>query len=124
MVGVGNALYHCGGAALVFSEKTDKAYPCGVFVSSGAMGLFLAMFFSKIYVVDPSVMCRILCCILLVGVLFLLLTAPLHKYDTEINTNSKVEKSMSNSPIVPILVFILLFIVVCRSFLGFTFNFP
>lgn len=46
VAGIGNGAFHVGGGLEVMKGSGDKAGPLGVFVSPGAVGLFLGKFFS------------------------------------------------------------------------------
>lgn len=41
LAGVGNAMFHIGGGLEVINERHGKATPLGIFVSPGALGIFL-----------------------------------------------------------------------------------
>ncbi len=46
--GVGNALFHMGAGIDVLNASKDKSGPLGIFVSPGAFGLFLGIWWSKL----------------------------------------------------------------------------
>ena len=45
--GVGNALFHLGGGIDVLNESRDRAWALGIFVSPGALGLFIGTLWGK-----------------------------------------------------------------------------
>ena len=45
--GVGNALFHLGGGIDVLSESRERAWALGIFVSPGALGLFIGTLWGK-----------------------------------------------------------------------------
>lgn len=46
LVGIGNCLFHVGAGTLVLESEKKKLAPLGIFVSSGAVGLFLGTIFA------------------------------------------------------------------------------
>lgn len=48
IAGLGNALFHVGGGIDVLNVSNGKAAPCGIFVSTGALGIFLGAQSEKI----------------------------------------------------------------------------
>ena len=56
IAGLGNAMFHVGGGIDVLNISNEKAMPSGIFVSTGAMGIFLgtkfaALGFARLYVI-------------------------------------------------------------------------
>lgn len=47
LAGLGNAAFHVGGGLAVLAESGDRAGPLGLFVSPGALGLFLGTLLGK-----------------------------------------------------------------------------
>lgn len=117
LVGLGNALYHCGGASLVFSGENNRAYPYGVFISTGTIGLFLAATFKNY---DLKLM---LLLFMLAGIILLLTVTKYHKYNVS-NIMRKEQSKKFNGKTILILALILIIIVGIRSYVGFLCNFP
>ena len=112
VAGLGNGAFHVGGGIEVLNGAKDKAGPLGVFVSPGAIGLFLGRFYAKSLPALPAIVCALMA---------LCAAAILLSARTEIREGS------SNAPLsfaVPkggVLALVLLFlVVVLRSFTGFT----
>lgn len=51
MLGLGNSIFHVGGGAVILKGSDFKAYPLGIFVAPGSLGLVLGTLFpaSKLY---------------------------------------------------------------------------
>ena len=47
LAGIGNCLFHVGGGIEVMKRSADKATPLGIFVSPGAVGIFLGTLYRK-----------------------------------------------------------------------------
>lgn len=48
LAGIGNALFHLGGGALVLGSSLTRAAPQGVFVAPGALGLGFGLFYGSV----------------------------------------------------------------------------
>ena len=71
VAGFGNGAFHVGGGIEVLNRSQEKAGPLGVFVSPGAIGLYLgqvyAAFFHQSFVIVPALMLICAGAILLTG---------------------------------------------------------
>lgn len=111
VAGLGNGAFHVGGGIEVLNGSEDKAGPLGVFVSPGAIGLFLGRFYAKALpasVLIPALMAICVALLLISG-------------------GSERKEGSHNAPVsfaVPkggVIALVLLFLVVAlRSFTGFT----
>jgi len=70
LVGIGNCLFHVGAGTLVLESEKKKLAPLGIFVSSGAVGLFLGTIFAHTEAVSVFL---ILC---LIGLILLNMELP------------------------------------------------
>lgn len=48
-LGIGNGLFHIGGGRQVLLNSKDKYAPCGIFISSGALGVYFGSFWGRGY---------------------------------------------------------------------------
>ena len=110
--GVGNALFHIGAGRDVLCESRGRAGMLGVFVSPGALGLFLGQTLSgSLPVVWPA---ALLLCLCAAGMLLLCPALP----------GGKLSLRFREGDTAPLPVLSLLFLVVClRSWGGFLFQF-
>jgi FSR family fosmidomycin resistance protein-like MFS transporter len=111
IAGIGNGAFHVGGGIDVMNSSQGKAGPLGVFVSPGAIGLFIGKFFADTFASYPAMPAVMICC----GLVLVFST-----------WNGRTFKS-GNAPIsfeIPkggVLALAALFlVVVLRSYLGFT----
>lgn len=85
LAGLGNGLFHVGGGLDVLNMSDDKYAPCGCFISTGAMGVFLGTFLgNKVFPVEAAILL-----VLTVGILWFLLLGHIHKK----------EKLLQNPPV-------------------------
>lgn len=112
LLGIGNSLFHVGGGIDVLNISNKKATLPGIYVSTGAIGLYIGQklynIFDSVYFVCPIVM-------LISGVVLLELYSIIknkYKINNEIITKKEVDKRK-------IVITILLVIVVCiRGYMG------
>ena len=64
LVGVGNCLFHTGAGTLILNNAKHKMAPLGIFVSSGAVGLFSGMMWADSLLYRVFLMFA-LCCLIL-----------------------------------------------------------
>lgn len=103
LLGIGNALFHLGGGVDTLNSSEKKAAMLGVFVSPGALGLFLGTKYfasSSMLIVTPIVM------LLLAVIISLLCRA-------EINVKFETASTISKLWILPLFL-----VVVLRSYMG------
>ena len=113
MAGIGNALFHIGGGHDVIRLSEDKAGWLGVFVSPGALGLFLGGWMgSRSFQVWP-----VFAILLVIAILILILCPPVSSANVDAIVNQSRQPWLAG--------LILLFLVIClRSYVGFLFKFP
>lgn len=49
LLGVGNGLFHIGGGRQILEDSREQYAPCGVFISSGALGVYLGSLWGTAY---------------------------------------------------------------------------
>lgn len=112
VAGLGNGAFHVGGGIEVLNDSGDKAGPLGVFVSPGAIGLFLgrvyADFFAAHILLLPALM-------LLCGAAMVLIGHAERRCASE-NADFSLALPKSGAP----LLVLLFLVVVLRSFMGTT----
>ena len=115
VAGIGNSMFHLGGGIDVLNISEKKATPSGIYVSTGAMGLFLgtkmgSMGFDKYYV------------IVAIMIISALLLNELYKRVKEgVKNEPMVELKLSKTEIIAIIC--LMITVVIRSYVGFILKF-
>lgn len=109
--GIGNAAFHIGGGAEVLSAS-DRFGPLGVFVSPGAIGLYLGRICTAGALLPQAI---------LLAALLLLLTAPRR---TEPQQHAAPVRQEAVSPVAVLPVAALLCVVILRSFLGLATSMP
>lgn len=113
IAGIGNALFHVGGGIDVLNISNKKATLPGIYVSTGALGLYLGQKFSKITKIIPVIM--VVSAIALIWLYNKIKDE--YKINNEIKQNSKVNISK-------ILISIPIIIVICiRGYMGLILNF-
>lgn len=116
MAGIGNSCFHIGGGVTVMHAFPKKAAPLGIFVSPGALGVFLAMACGSLkdvfFYICPDVMFVVFLFFLYLG---------LHEQKKEIQSGS----SLKNLRVISVVAVLLLFLaVVIRSYFGLILVFP
>lgn len=112
VAGLGNGAFHVGGGIEVLNGSGDKAGPLGVFVSPGAIGLFLGRFYAKTLPALPAIVCALMA---------ICAAAILLSGRTEFKEGSHNAPLSFAVPKGGVLALVLLFLVVAlRSFTGFT----
>ena len=110
--GLGNALFHVGGGVAVLGAHPQKAGPLGLFVSPGAMGIFLGTLWGKAGRLPPALP--------LAGLLLSALVIALLCPGGQPRRTGRVSLGGRGAACL-----LCLFLVVClRSALGFLFTFP
>ena len=102
LVGIGNCLFHTGAGTIILTSSAHKMTPLGIFVSTGAVGLFLGSLFA-----DYSA-CHIILILALLVLIFLNLNLP-------IKTKLPLRRAFSSWQI----AFLLCLCIAIRSFMGF-----
>lgn len=110
LMGVGNSLFHVSFGVDILNEKTKKSSYLGIFISTGALGVSLGTFLAtnnlNLYLVFMVLL-----------LLSLLLLSYMYKYSEPLNhTECNISFSVLNENKVVILI--LMFIVVLRSYMG------
>ena len=112
VAGAGNGAFHVGGGIEVINRSRDKAGPLGVFVSPGAVGLFLGKFYADKLSPLPFIMP---CVMLAFGAAIILVS---FKKERFVSRNPELEVTLPKGGLLPLIA---LFIVVAlRSFMGTT----
>lgn len=125
IVGIGNALFHIGGGIDVLNMSVKKCAPLGVFVSPGALGIYLGTILGKLAGQENlhrAMSIIILLILITFSILIFVLTFIPHHTLTSQNEPISFPNLSSKDILVAILF---LFIVVClRSYVGMILNFP
>lgn len=111
IAGVGNGAFHVGGGIEIMNSSPDRAGPLGVFVSPGAIGLFLGKFFSDKLTAFPAAPLTAL----LSGALILVFCRSGKDFKSE---NAPVSFKLPKGGAFALVM--LFFVVVLRSYMGFT----
>lgn len=111
VAGIGNALFHVGGGLDVLNASTQKSSKLGVFVSSGAMGLYLGGVLS-----DKIPLWVVTALLLGIGLLVFLVCG----FNRSMNANLEFPQLPQYGAIA---VALLLLVVILRSYLGMTATF-
>ena len=115
IAGIGNSLFHVGGGIDVLNISDKKATPSGIYVSTGALGVFLGLLsgkygFNKYYIVHI--------------LLLLSFIALIYLYTKIKDKVSNVETKYDKISISEVIAIICLMITVCiRSYVGMILNF-
>ncbi len=119
ILGLGNCFYHVGGGVDVLNFSEKKQWMLGVFVSPGAIGLFIGTVLANSRAVSPLVCGLILLGISCAIILSLNCTHPLRALSGNACFDIKPKAKA------PILAFICLFtVVILRSYVGMTLYMP
>lgn len=112
IAGLGNGAFHVGGGIEVLNDSGEKAGPLGVFVSPGAIGLYLGKFYADKLSPLPFIMP---CVMLAFGAAIILVS---FKKERFVSRNPELEVTLPKGGLLPLIA---LFIVVAlRSFMGTT----
>jgi len=119
VLGIGNCLYHVGGGIEVLHFSETRQWQLGVYVSPGAVGLFLGgMLARRALVALPVGFWMLLFAMAAV-------TGGLHLVKSLKTPSGNVEPSITCTARAPIAaVILLLLVVVLRSYVGMTLSFP
>lgn len=114
--GVGNALFHLGGGLDVLNGSQERCAALGVFVSPGALGLYIGTIWGKGYAV-PLVVGPAVLLLLAVSILFLCrwTLGSLCSCNTPFDTAAPI----GLRPLIPLFL-----VVVLRSYMGMNQSFP
>jgi FSR family fosmidomycin resistance protein-like MFS transporter len=119
LAGVGNGLFHVGGGIDVLNASHGKAGALGVFVSPGALGIFLGKLLGK-----QSVVPEILVIPVVLAASTLILLLRFKKGKSFASGNAPLAFGRAGAP-VALAAAACLFLVVCmRSYVGMTLSFP
>lgn len=110
IAGLGNGMFHVGGGIEVMNSS-DKAGPLGVFVSPGAIGLFLGKFFAVFFKGAWFIPVGLL----LIGAVLIMLFGAKKRF-----VSDNPEISTSIPPRFGLILGLLFLVVALRSFMGFT----
>ncbi len=120
LAGTGNALFHLGGGISVLRRSKERCLEPGIFVSSGALGIWLGTLLGKngrFPLLFPGLL--LLCSV------FFLAFLPKDSYPPAQNTQPSFASDAKHPPFLLGLSFLLLMLVICiRSFLGMIQIFP
>ncbi len=119
VAGVGNCLYHVGGGVDVLGFSSQKQWMLGVFVSPGALGLFLGTFFANHALLSRLSGGMVAAVLSLAVVVGLYLLSPFRISSANAPFSLKMT---GRAPILAILC--LFFVVVLRSYVGITLYTP
>lgn len=113
LAGIGNALFHVGGGIDVLNIADKKASKPGIYVATGAMGLFLGLKFYNFFIMYKWM----LMFVLIIGAVFLVYAYNKISKEYKVNNEeAKVEKIDNKACILLLCTFIT---IVMRSALGF-----
>lgn len=120
--GIGNGCFHVGAGRRVLLDSGKSYAPSGVFICSGAMGVFLGTFWRGAY--RPVLLYGVGALLLLSAVILLIMGA-MHKKHTvapnaAFSENAVLPENQSNpkQSFLSLAVIMLLFVVILRSFYG------
>ena len=130
IAGIGNSLFHVGGGIDVLNISDKKATPSGIYVSTGALGVFLGSLsgkygFNRYYIVHILLLLSFIAIIYLYTKIKDKLSNILYPYDQPLEPEvSNVETKYDNISISEVIAIICLMITVCiRSYVGMILNF-
>jgi len=119
VVGIGNAMFHIGGGITVLNVSEKKAGALGVFVSPGALGIYLGTMLGK-----QEVLVHLIPIIVLLLAAGILVTLNHHQVNAFVSPNQKVSLEGATS-LKAFIAISFLFAVVCiRSYAGMLMKFP
>ena len=115
IAGIGNSLFHVGGGIDVLNISDKKATPSGIYVSTGALGVFLGSLSAK-YGFNKYYIAHILLILSFIALVYL--------YTKVKDKVSNVEAKYDKISISEVIAIICLMITVCiRSYVGLILNF-
>lgn len=110
LMGIGNSLFHVSFGVDILNEKTTKSSYLGIFISTGALGVSLGTFLA-----NNKLDLYLIFMILLLLSIFIL--SYMYKYGKPLNhTKCDIDFSILNEN--KVIILILMFIVVLRSYMG------
>lgn len=112
VAGIGNGAFHVGGGIEVLNASGDKAGPLGVFVSPGAIGLYLGRFYSAELRALPYIMPAVML------VFCAALILPSFRESRFVSRNEELDVSLPKGGLLPLCALFL--VVALRSFMGTT----
>ena len=122
IAGLGNAMFHVGGGLDVLNESGKKSGPLGIFVSPGAIGLFVGGFLARGDFAASIPLCALL--VLATAAILTLQVKTFHGI-TSLNASFSLKPTLPQNMskwLVPAIA--CLFVVVCmRSYVGLTLSF-
>lgn len=117
-MGIGNALFHIGGGVDILNISQEKSSALGIFVSPGALGLYLGTFFGK----TRALSSYLVLLMLLLTAISILLSHKSQAGEYPLNAQFSLQDNLSKDRL---LAAASLFFVVClRSFVGLSLDFP
>ena len=120
LAGTGNALFHLGGGVSILRRSPERCLEPGIFVSSGAVGIWLGTLWGK-----NGGFSLLLPGLLLLSFIFFFAFLPKDSFPPAQNTLPSFVSGAKHPPFLPGLSFLLLMFVIClRSFLGMIQIFP
>lgn len=116
-LGLGNGIYHIGAGRQVLLQWKEQYAPCGIFISSGALGVYLGSLWGGRHYYLP----RVLLLLMLAAAFFI---GIMRRKDTDMPREKSLPGGISDScPFLPG-VGALLFVVIIRSYYGMVVNYP
>ncbi|MCR5611266.1 MAG: hypothetical protein K6F68_05475 [Clostridiales bacterium] len=110
IAGIGNGAFHVGGGIEVLNSSDGKAGPLGVFVSPGAIGLYLGAFYARFLAEHRFIMPA---AVLFLGVVILLYS---RRNEEKLTHNAEFSAELPQAGLLPLAA--LFAVVVLRSFIG------
>ncbi len=120
LAGIGNCLFHVGGGIEVQDESKDRLTPLGIFVSPGAIGIYLGTILGK----DTAIRDGIPLLLLLLGTVCLFWHIYRHRKETDVEKGFVQKRGQYQKSVMAGALLCLLGVVVLRSHLGMIFTFP
>jgi FSR family fosmidomycin resistance protein-like MFS transporter len=118
LAGIGNGMFHIGGGIEVLNSGEKKPLLLGIFVSPGALGIYLGTMLGKQRLLPSTTMVRVLICILLLILISQYIDRRSFRSD-----NAVLSLHRLASPGVLAALGSLLMVVILRSYIGMTSNF-
>ena len=119
ILGIGNCLYHVGGGVDVLHFSETRQWMLGVYVSPGAIGLFLGGLLAQKELLSLPVGFALILIVSALIALGLHLIHPLKKPSANVPPSIEV---VGRAPVLAVIA--LLLVVVLRSYVGITLSFP
>lgn len=121
ILGIGNALFHLSGGVEILNRSEGKSSMAGVFVSTGAIGLFLGGQIKNLYNIDDSFKYFVFLILFISIISLLIIDKKIGVYTQDTIKKTSIDKNYNE-----ILVYLIIIFVVCiiiRSFVGTFTNF-